>query len=53
MRAIRHVSRSEGTITILEDARDIFTECISTEIGMGVPDAEEIADFKLGFPVNV
>jgi hypothetical protein len=51
MRALRNVSRYEGTI--LEDGRDIFTECMPTEIGMGVPYAEEITDFKLGFPVNV
>jgi hypothetical protein len=53
MRVIRNVSREEGTITILEDGRDISRCCISTEIGMGVPYAEEITDFRLEFPVNV
>jgi hypothetical protein len=37
----------------VEDDRDIFTYWVSTEIGIGVPYAEEIADFKLGFLVHV
>jgi hypothetical protein len=51
MREIRHLSTQERTN--VKDDRDIVTSWISSEIGMGVPYAEGIADFKLGFPVNV